>query len=331
MVVNKSNSKPELTKEKLVRGFYETDPYPNLGHNLKDFSSWFRYKGDEREFLYPIKDKKIRYLEVGCGTGHLVVGVAKKFPNWDCFGIDLSDNSLNVARELSSLHKAPVQFVRGSYLEPLPFNKSFDVISAAGTIHHCDDPVKALIGLKKVLKKNGRILLHMYGTRVDRQRLEIKEMLSIMEPELKNHARRFSLYKQLIAHRKKSLVKLILTSSILDVKAFAFKQLKMLFRNLKGVSYSPPFTNNYSQISAPWVDHFCHPCESTYEAFEIGKLVNESGLKVVKMHHQARISYDLLPKEWIDEFEQLEEWDKYRMMELISGGATSFALTLSHN
>ena len=30
------------------------------------------------------------FLDAGCGTGHIAVGVAHKFPHWCAFGIDLS-------------------------------------------------------------------------------------------------------------------------------------------------------------------------------------------------------------------------------------------------
>ncbi len=156
-----SNSKNDIDRDTLsavsdesaVRAMYERDPYPGLGAGLKDISF----------FTDPIaadlaKRKLVRFLDAGCGTGHYLVGVAKKYPNWDCFGIDLSAASLQVASDLAKLHKANVSLRKGSYLKPLPFEGQFDVIAALGTIHHAAEPVVALRTLHAALRDDGYLL-----------------------------------------------------------------------------------------------------------------------------------------------------------------------------
>lgn len=121
----------------------------------------------------------------------MVVGVAKRHPDWECYGIDLSEAALAVASKLASKQNTKVKLSRGSYLEPLPFEGKFHVISAMGTIHHCADPVGALKNLGRYLEASGFLLPHLYGMRADREKFDIKESLSILGPDLTNHQSRF--------------------------------------------------------------------------------------------------------------------------------------------
>ena len=82
-----------------VKKFYEQNPYPGLDDNLmmdsaKKLSIYFNKPG---KILFP-----------GCGTGHGIVALAKLRPDLKCFGLDLSQPSLNVAKELAEKHKVNI-------------------------------------------------------------------------------------------------------------------------------------------------------------------------------------------------------------------------------
>ena len=59
--------------EATVRRMYEMAPYPDLGAALKTIDFFF---DPIREDL--LSRQTVNFLDVGCGTGHVVVGVAKK-------------------------------------------------------------------------------------------------------------------------------------------------------------------------------------------------------------------------------------------------------------
>ena len=153
-----SNSKTDIehsatarrADEKAVRDMYEFAPYPDLGADLKDLALYLDpIAGD-------LKTRKpVRFLDVGCGTGHVLVGVARAHPHWQCSGIDLSSASLEIACALAEKHGAQIELSRGSYLDPLPYKDKFDVVCAMGTIHHCAEPVAALKNLAGHLKVDG--------------------------------------------------------------------------------------------------------------------------------------------------------------------------------
>ena len=79
--------------EGAVREMYEAAPYPDLGTNPKDLGLYLNPIAGELT-----KREGVRFLDVGCGTGHILVGVAKGHPDWRCSGIDLSQASLDVAK-----------------------------------------------------------------------------------------------------------------------------------------------------------------------------------------------------------------------------------------
>lgn len=311
--------------EGAVRRMYEIAPYPDLGADLKDAKRHFAPVAAR----FGERADRLTFLDVGCGTGHLLVGAAKAFPGWACHGIDLSDASLDVARRLAERHGVAVTLARGSYLDPLPFETgTFDLISAQGTIHHCADPVAALQQLRTALADDGLLSMHLYGLRLDRRKFEIKEMLSIFEPDLFNHGRRFELYRQLMRHERRWTLRRLAEVSPLDVYVGLKRALRNARRRRRGQSWSPPWSDDYREINAPWIDHFCHPCERAYEVPDVEALVTESGFELVEMRAQGRVDHRWLPPEWRAPFETLAPWQRHRLMELLSPSAQSFNMVL---
>jgi SAM-dependent methyltransferase len=309
--------------EQAVRDMYERAPYPGLGSGLKDPGI----------FIDPLKGELvgrtgIRFLDAGCGTGHFLVGVAKARPDWTCSGLDLSQASLDVAFELAKLHGATVTLKRGSYLDPLPFDDKFDVIAAIGTIHHAADPVGALKNLRASLKDDGYLVMHVYGLRLDREKFDIKEMLDIFEPDLNKVDRRFEIYNALIWHRRKHWPRHLLQMPLIDVLMSGKIWLRNLLRRSRKEVWSPPFTDRFKSPTAPWVDHFCHPCERAYEVPEVVELVRKSGFRIERMLGQGREYPQLIPEGWRADYSKLPDEAKWRLSELLAFRGASFRLIL---
>ncbi|MEM7071478.1 MAG: methyltransferase domain-containing protein [Pseudomonadota bacterium] len=310
-----------IEKERSVQQMYEYSPYPDLGANLKTMEL----------YLNPIKThlkNEMSFLDIGCGTGHCVISVAKDHPSWTCKAIDLSDPSLKIAQNLAKMHNVKnIDFYQGSYVEALPWDEKFDIISAIGTVHHCSNPLKAMINLRKYLKDDGYMFLHMYGARCDKGKFDIKEMLSILEPDLKNHEKRFMFYLDLMDHKNNKILKRILTTSPYDCYVYIRNKIRNFNRKIKNESFSPSWEEDYKVLSSPWIDHFCHPQERAYEVHEIRELLEQSKFKVVHMLKQGKENLSIIPKGWYERYHKLDEWDQYRLSELLSIGG-SFAMIL---
>ncbi len=307
-----------------VRALYEDAPYPDLGAGLKDPSPSFAPILDDLTGRH-----HVNYLEAGCGTGHMLVGVAKRFPNWTCHGLDLSDASLAVARQLAEKHGATVDLTRMSYLDRLPFEReSFDLISAQGTLHHCDDPCGALKNLAGYLKPDGYVSLHVYGARLDAPKFDLKEAISLFEPDLSARAERFAVYTALVEHRNtRDRLRAVLDISPLDILRWTRRAYANLRRRSLATVWSPPWTDRYTAPTSPWADHFCHPCERAYEVTDFREFVEGAGMEVVHMRGQGRVDHSLVPAELLGRFDQLSSWDQWRFMELV-GPRLSFSAIL---
>ena len=93
------------------------------------------------------KDKNIKILDIGCGTGI----VMKKLESYgEAFGIDISDEAILFCakRGIKNIFKADAA--------KLPFeNNNFDLITSFDVLEHIDKPVIALKEIYRVLNING--------------------------------------------------------------------------------------------------------------------------------------------------------------------------------
>lgn len=93
-------------------------------------------------------------LDVGCGTGGLLASL--HHPGLELAGADLSPGMIEEAKK--RLGKAADLRVADS--EALPWNAgSFDLVVTTDSFHHWPDPVKSLSEVRRVLKKNGHVVI----------------------------------------------------------------------------------------------------------------------------------------------------------------------------
>jgi hypothetical protein len=113
-----------------------------------------------RDFLHydTIFPEGSHILEAGCGVGAQTVTLSKQNPNTLITSIDISEESLEKARELAGkAGLTNVQF-RQADIFALPFPEArFDHIFVCYVLEHLKEPVAALKALARVLKPNGSI------------------------------------------------------------------------------------------------------------------------------------------------------------------------------
>ncbi|MFH1032291.1 MAG: class I SAM-dependent methyltransferase [Chloroflexota bacterium] len=107
-----------------------------------------------------------KVLDVGCGTGTLIIEAKRKYPDIDINGIDADEAMLRRAEK--KLRKAGIQarLSQGFLQNPLPFpNTSFDLIFSTLVFHHLSTDVKrqAIKEIYRILKGNGCFLLVDFG------------------------------------------------------------------------------------------------------------------------------------------------------------------------
>ena len=87
-------------------------------------------------------------LDVGCGTGNLLLLISSKYEA-SFAGVDISPDMLEIARD--KLGEKADLIVGDS--ENLPFDdESFDVVTCTDSFHHYPHPGNVLLEFKRVLK-----------------------------------------------------------------------------------------------------------------------------------------------------------------------------------
>ncbi len=99
-----------------------------------------------------------RVLEAGCGVGAQTVTLASNSPNAQFVSVDICLESLEKARALADSNGlSNVQFQLADIFA-LPFEEeNFDHVFVCHVLEHLQDPVRALLALRNVLKKGGSI------------------------------------------------------------------------------------------------------------------------------------------------------------------------------
>ncbi|MFW9970735.1 MAG: class I SAM-dependent methyltransferase [Candidatus Odinarchaeota archaeon] len=100
-------------------------------------------------------------VDIGCGSGNLIVQIAKKISNLNLMGIDISEEIIKTAikraEESGVLEK--VNFKVGN-VDKLPLlNDSIDFIVNTLSLHHWSDPIMAFKEIYRVLNENGTCIV----------------------------------------------------------------------------------------------------------------------------------------------------------------------------
>jgi ubiquinone/menaquinone biosynthesis C-methylase UbiE len=131
--------------------------------NLKATGYTSRYFAERkiREIADQIKEKNnpFNILDLGCGDGLCSVFFRNYFPNASVCGLDVSKDSVQIARE-KKIVGAEFSLYDGSHI---PYEDNlFDIIMIANVLHHVTDvknQIKILTECHRVLKKDGRLFV----------------------------------------------------------------------------------------------------------------------------------------------------------------------------
>ncbi len=114
------------------------------------------YLGASRlEFgLAELKHIQGRVLEVGCGAGGMAKAIKFYRPDLAVFGIDISKKAISKAKQ----NPQGVKFSQADAYQ-LPFKeKSLEAVLMFDFLEHLDDPQKALVEARRVLKPKGILI-----------------------------------------------------------------------------------------------------------------------------------------------------------------------------
>ena len=148
-------NKKKLSKEEVQSFFNAGAAYRDEFNNPYVYYMYFK----KREDIIKLIPKYTRnLLDVGCGTGTFeeILSLSQNKCNFDVSGTDISKKSIEIAKSKRLLNSI---FLCGD-AENLPFkNKSFDCIVLIEVIEHIPNKESVFKELKRVLKRNGKIII----------------------------------------------------------------------------------------------------------------------------------------------------------------------------
>jgi SAM-dependent methyltransferase len=136
------------------------ETYPQQRHSAFEEQMAQRTVVQEAAFVLPHLRPGMRVLDVGCGPGSITLGLAAAVAPGEVTGIDIQPTQVEHAQILASERGlANVRFEAADvYTLPFP-DGSFDVVFAHAVLMHLREPVRALTGLRRVLRAGGIVAL----------------------------------------------------------------------------------------------------------------------------------------------------------------------------
>jgi SAM-dependent methyltransferase len=135
-------------------GGFDSAYFPVLAR-LEDANFWFRARN---ELILWTLEKYCTgfqsYLEIGCGTGYVLAGVASRFPGAILSASEIFTVGLGFAAE-----RVPKANFLQMDARHIPFSEEFDVLGAFDVIEHIREEEMVLAQAYKALKPGGHLLL----------------------------------------------------------------------------------------------------------------------------------------------------------------------------
>lgn len=136
---------------------------PEVAKAFEKMTNFLPFRLLRKKVLSKLKDfnPKGTLVDIGCGSGNLIIQIAKSFPDLNLIGIDISSDILEFAKKQAldrDLGKR-IEFKIGN-VEKIPFsNESIDFIISTLSLHHWVNPVKVFNEIHRVLKRDGTLLI----------------------------------------------------------------------------------------------------------------------------------------------------------------------------
>ncbi len=122
--------------------------------------------------------ERARVLDIGCGTGEIVLRLAREFPGLTLVGIDVHEPHLALARERSRSLVGRVQFRSGDAFALDFEDGAFDLTLCRHMLQAVPEPERVLAEMKRVTRRGGRLhvvaedygMIHCHPCAVDGDR-----------------------------------------------------------------------------------------------------------------------------------------------------------------
>jgi SAM-dependent methyltransferase len=135
-------------------GGFKSEYFPMLAE-VEAGNFWFR--GRNRLIVWALRrlfPHMRHFLEIGCGTGFVLAGVAQAYPNANLVGSEIFSAGLPYAA--SRMGRAELLQMDARHI---PYEGEFDVIGAFDVLEHIEEDETVLGEMKRALKPDGGVII----------------------------------------------------------------------------------------------------------------------------------------------------------------------------
>lgn len=162
--IMKENISNSISHSQNVRNHYERWPFPGEDFFSREGLLLLRYFNKWLITASQNERKPPKVIDVGCGTGHTTIALAKNFPGIEFLGIDISDKSLKVGRTRAKKSNVNnITFQNVDIRKHFALSGEFKVALCLGVLHHVQDLDMTFKHVVQLVQKDGYLVLWLYG------------------------------------------------------------------------------------------------------------------------------------------------------------------------
>lgn len=159
-----------------VKRMYEKYPYPSreIGDNLiYDMAAIIGMTIDIEQII------NAKVLDLGCGTGHRLIGLASCYPQIHFVGLDMTQKSIQTAKKLAEHHNVQnISFIHDK-IENYEEYEEYDIVVSTGVLHHMEDPSIGFKIINQALKQDGLAIIWLYHAIGEYNRMLQRELVQM--------------------------------------------------------------------------------------------------------------------------------------------------------
>lgn len=144
--------KPEVALENLD---YPHEAFEIL-YQLEDTNFWFVHRNTIIQFLFEkhLGTASNTVLEIGCGTGYVLDGLHKKFPNYTLQGSEIYLEGIKFAQtRLPNIELVQLDATN------MPFEDEFNAVGTFDVLEHIEEDVSVIQEVHRSLKSGGLFMI----------------------------------------------------------------------------------------------------------------------------------------------------------------------------
>ena len=110
-------------------------------------------------------NEKSNMLEIGCGTGKLLIEILKKMKVKNIIGLDISSAMIKISRKnlvKNNMYELADLVLADAHKIPLR-NMCINLIISTGTLHHIRKPEKMFVECNRILKNGGEAWIYEFS------------------------------------------------------------------------------------------------------------------------------------------------------------------------